>query len=427
MREAAVAYSALLALSDDAVLARKALENNLMIALREIELRIPDSGARDAALALTPRVPSSYAGYFAVLDSVRADHGAAKAAPYVLRPAREERMKLVVELEKEWPASPMKAYFYVAAALGGGMVAELKPQIDPILDTHCENLSVKYRIQAFLPTFSEVASRALIAQEARFGEVHFLLGQRAVLDARLADAHRELTRARELLPDSASIALVLANLKMAYAHYSDALSLFNAALAAGSDGAAQLGRAKALSYMGRHLEAIDLLDELLADLQNNPGEKYYWRAWNHLRLGRTQAAYDDAVAALKAMRNNEVYRLAGMASFSLNRLVEARDNFDNALQMNGADCDSQRFLGQIDSAERSWKPAFARFSSAVACYDQALARMAADLAEQEKDLSGLSDGLIASLREEMKEAQALRSVSSSNVAIISKSAGFRVP
>ena len=280
-------------------------------------------------------------------------------------------------------------------------------------------------MQAFLPTFSEEASRALIGQETGFGEVHFLLGQRAVLDARLDDAHRELTRARELLPDSASMALVLANVTLAYARYPAALSLFERVLSAGRDEDAQLGRAKALSYMGRHADAIAALDELLHDLQNNPGEKYYWRAWNRLRLSEVQAAYDDATAALKAMRNNEVYRLAGIASFGLNRLAEARDYFDNALRMNGADCDAERYLGQIDATEGSWTPAFSRFTNAVACYDQALARMATELAGHEKDITGLSNDLITSLRAEIKEAQALRAISAGNADRLSKSAGLR--
>src|SRR5690348_6878391 len=68
LKEAAAAYAALLADSDDSQLIAKALENNLMVALREVELRIPDSGAREAAEQLQARVASSYAAYFAVLD-----------------------------------------------------------------------------------------------------------------------------------------------------------------------------------------------------------------------------------------------------------------------------------------------------------------------------------------------------------------------
>ncbi len=52
LKEAAAAYAALLADSDDVAPAAKALENNLMLAIREIELRMPDSGAREHAQQL---------------------------------------------------------------------------------------------------------------------------------------------------------------------------------------------------------------------------------------------------------------------------------------------------------------------------------------------------------------------------------------
>jgi TonB family protein len=425
LKEAAAAYAALVDLSDDPSVARKALENTLMMVLREIELRLPDSGAREAAVQLQSRVTEDYTPYIKALDSLAVPLVIGGIPSAEIRQRREDRVKLATELEKKWPASPMKAYFYLATALNAGMVAELKPQLDAILSTHSQDLSLKYRMQAFLPTFSVAASRALIGQETGFGEVHFLLGQRAVLDASLGNAHRELTRARELLPDSAAISLVLANVTLAYARYADALTLFERVLAAGPDEPAQLGRAKALSYLGRHTDAIAALDELLQDLQNNPGEKYYWRSWNYLRLAQVQAAYDDALAALNAMRNNEVYRLAGIASYSLNRLPESRDYFENALKMNGGDCDAQRYLGLIDSADRSWKAAFARFTNAVGCYDQALARMAAELADHEKDISGLSNALIAGARAEIKEAEALRAASATNATIASKNAGDR--
>ena len=161
----------------------------------------------------------------------------------------------------------------------------------------------------------------------------------------MPSAYRELTRARELLPDSVSIALALANVTFSYARYADALALFDRILAspaaAGFEPQAQLGRAKSLSYLKRHDEAIaQLIDLLQNDPSNSPGEKYYWRAWNQLQLGRAQLAYDDATAGLNAMRNDAIYRLAGMASFSLNRLGESRTFFEEALKMNRADCDS---------------------------------------------------------------------------------------
>jgi len=444
LKEAAGAYSNLLTLSDDPVLAKKALENSLMLTLREIELRIPDSGAREAAEGLRPRVAESYASYFAALDAlggpfeagqyVRGNRLTRRAGlevqdpPYAREvqdppyPQRAVRTKLAAELEKGWPASAMKAYFYLAMALNAGMVAELKPQLDAMLDTHSDDLSLKYRTQAFLQLFSTEQSRALIGQETGFGEAHFLIGQRAVLNGDLASAYRELARAHELLPDSASISLVMANVLLFYARYADALVAFDRVLGAGPDQAALVGRAKALSYLKRHADAISALDESLKDLQTNPGEKYYWRGWNRLQIGETRPAYDDALSALGAMRNSQVYNLAGIAAFGLNRLPEARDYFENALNMNRADCDSVRYLGQIDSVERSWKSAAGRFTQAAACYEAAIDRMRAELAEREKDITGLSNGLISSLRTEIKDAETLRANSANNADVASKNA-----
>ncbi len=398
-----------------------------MLVLREIELRLPDSGAREAAQQLQTKVLSSYTTYFEALDAMRApvEGGQYVRGNELFIPGerRATLARLTTELEKEWPASAMKAYFYLAMALNAGMVAELKPQLDAMLSTHSEDLSLKYRTQAFLPLFSIEASRALIGQETGFGEVHFLIGQRAILNGNLGSAFRELARAHELLLDSASISLVFANVQMSYARYAEALALFDGVLGAGPDEAALLGRAKALSYLRRHEEAIAAIDESLKDSRTNPGEKYYWRAWNRLQMGQMQVALDDAMTALNAMRNNQVYSLAGMAAFSLNRLAESRDYFDNALQMNRADCDSERYLGQIDSVERSWKSASGRFSQAATCYDAAIVRMRKELAAYEEDITGLSNGLIEAKRTQIKDAEMLRISSANNASVASRNAG----
>ena len=62
------------------------------------------------------------------------------------------------------------------------------------------------------------------------------------------------------------------------------------------------------------------------------------------------------------MANSEVFKLAGIASYNLARIAEARAYFESSLKMNAAECDSIRFIGLIDSAERSWQPAAGRFT-----------------------------------------------------------------
>ena len=262
LKEAAAAYAALLEVSDDPVLIRNALENNLMIALREIELRLPDSGAREAAIQLQARVPASYASYVAALDAldpakagqnVRELYVRGEPVQFGSRQEREARAQLATELETEWPASPMKAYFYLSMAFSAGMIKELKPQLDAILEHTCAGSVAEVPEAGFSSdVFGRMSRVTLIGQETGFGEVHFLLGQRAILDANLGNAHRELTRARELLPDSAAISLVLANVTLAYARYAEALTLFERVLARGRDDTAEIGRAKALSYLRRH-------------------------------------------------------------------------------------------------------------------------------------------------------------------------------
>jgi tetratricopeptide (TPR) repeat protein len=423
LKEAAAAYAALFADSEDGEVARKALENNLMISIREIELRVPDSGARQAAEQLQARVPESYAKYFSALDALGGTDSemVVRGQPLLLKQEFDARVKLTADLETDAAASPMKAYFFIALVIQVRQFRDIKDQLGALLASHPQDLSLQYRILAVQPAYSAEVARDVIGRETGFGEVHLLMGQRAVLNGNLPAAYRELTRARQLLPDSVTIALALANVTFSYARYADSLALFERVItspaSAGLRPQAQLGRAKALSYLNRHDEAIGQLIELLStDPSNNPGEKYYWRAWNQLQAGRAQPAYDDAMSGLNAMRNDAIYRLAGMASFSLNRLAESRKFFEEALDMNRADCDSERYLGLLDSAEHSWKPASARFTTAASCYEAVLARLQNELAEYEKDITGLSSGLIAAKRVEIKDAEALRDQSISNAA-----------
>lgn len=431
LKEAAAAYAALLAETDSPVVAARSLENNLMMALRERELRMPDSGALAVARQLEPRVSVSYQSYFTTLEALAGGSM-----------GREQRVKLLAEIEVAAPASAMKAYFYLALALQLQPYKDIKPRIDTVIAAQSNDLSIKYRMLAFQPTYNGEAARELIGMETGFGEVHLLIGQRAVINGNLASAFRELSRARELLPDSLSVALALGNVTFSYARYADALALFDAVVAAaerppdleagsyspaeGLAAIAQLGRAKSLSYLARHEEAITVLDHLLAsDARNNPGEKFYWRGWNRLQLAQVQLAYDDALSGLNAMRNDAIYRLAGIASFSLSRNADARGFFENALQMNSADCDSARYLGLLDAAEQSWTPAAGRFTAAAACYEMLFGRLQAELAEYEKDITGLSNSLIAGKRAEIKEADALRTQAVHNAAATRKNASTR--
>src|SRR5260221_3299607 len=185
--------------SGNPAIIRKSLENDLMLAIREIELRLPDSGARECARQLAVRLTSTSPGPgpgtdydvdFEVLDVL--DKPLVMTVFQEYRQREGERKALADRLETDWPASPVAAYFYIATAVSAGQLASLKPQMDAILNTYPQNLAVRYRFQAYAPTFTGPAARDLLEAEPRFGEIHYLFGQSAVFDAALLPALREL-------------------------------------------------------------------------------------------------------------------------------------------------------------------------------------------------------------------------------------------
>ena len=137
------------------IVARKALENNLMLA--RARDRLPHSRLRSARAAeQCGEIPSAYDAYFAALELMAAPNVGGGVTLQNFRAVREERLKLVAELEKDTSASAMKAYFFIAPVLQLRDFRELKPTVDAVLAVHPDDLSLKYRMLAFQPTYPEM-------------------------------------------------------------------------------------------------------------------------------------------------------------------------------------------------------------------------------------------------------------------------------
>ncbi len=407
--EASAIYESLVQASSSVEAARKALETDLMLVLRERELVIPDSGAQARADVLRPRFGVEYDPHFALL---------------VPQQTRDSTLAALAALEPRWPAEPVSAYFYLAFALQAGRWdrGDLGTEPQKIAAAHPRDASVQYRISAFQPTYNAAAASALLDAEPRFGEIRLIRGQRSLMGGGIVTARKELAAAYDVLPQSLTIKSVFGAIEFAYARYPEALKLFDEVLAAGPNPVVRLTRAEVLSYLERHREAIDELDHLLADdPRTNPGDKYYWRAWNKLQLAELRPAYDDATTALKFMNGPDPYRLAGITTFALEALTEARGYFESALKMLPFDCDSMQYIGQLDAAERKWADAAANFAKAAACFKTVIAGMTSDLAAKEAaNVDGLLDGQIARLRIDIAARQKLLEQSVTNAAIAAK-------
>ena len=426
LQEAAAAYGRAGEIGDDPfVLLKKTLENRLMLAIREIELRIPDSGAREQAYQLRQHVKGNYDAYFTALDLMKKSVGARATTSGDVQRERTARMETLKKLEGAWPTSQVAAYFYLALELSSGSVRDIAEEPQTIAQAHPQRPALTYRLQAYPPAFDAATAAELLAAEPRFAEVQFVTGQRAMSGGDLGTARRELLAAHTALPDSLAVTSALAAVELALARYGDALALFEDILQAGPDPSAQLGRAETLSHLMRYREAIADLDELLEDPSWNPGAKYYWRAWNKLQL--RQPADEDATTALRFMSSAAAFRLAGIATFNLPRPAEARAYFESALTIDSADCDSIRYLGLLDISARDWSSAAARFGAASGCYRQSIERLSAELAEKQKDSSGLFIGQIAGLYADLVDARSMQEMSAYNAEISEKNAASGRP
>ena len=79
-----------------------------------------------------------------------------------------------------------------------------------------------------------------------------------------------------------------------------------------------LGKARALTYAGRHEDALATIDALLALGRWLVGDARYWRALNEAQLERNEEAWADVELAAKLLVNAEVPKLAGLIAYRRN-------------------------------------------------------------------------------------------------------------
>jgi tetratricopeptide (TPR) repeat protein len=179
------------------------------------------------------------------------------------------------------------------------------------------------------------------------------------------------------------VTAALANLALAIDEAEEALRLYERALASRDDPASTLGRARALTFLDRHEEAIDVLNGLLETGTWSPGEAHYWRGWNLYQLARHEEAREDARQALRTWSSPDVERLAGLTSLALDRRDDARRHFVQALELSTDDCESRLYLAQLDTHAHAWDRALEGFETAAACFTRAVAERQAAMSGHE--------------------------------------------
>jgi hypothetical protein len=151
---------------------------------------------------------------------------------------------------------------------------------------------------------------------------------------------------------------------------------------------ALLGDVKALTYAGRHDEALAMIDRLLALEHWYVGDARYWRALNETQIDRDDEAWTDIELANKLLLNADVPKLAGIIAYRRKETDISREKFELSRTRNPNDCETGFYLQLVDAELTRWPETAEIAGKTAACFDDEeieLSRQIADLRTKAMD------------------------------------------
>lgn len=431
LREALAAYERLAAGGLAPEAETRVIDTLLLLALRERELGLSRGQSLERAAELAARQPAPFdIGIFLTVAGVQGWHPSGlsnERAEESMRPLR--RMAVVW---REWRAAllPVGRRDYVRASYllsldcaAPGLLSDAG--VDPWKPPAGAPPLLRFKAAVCPSSFDAEALGSLLAADPRFAEIHFYLGERALARGTLRTAEKHLLAALDAIPDLTAASLALGHVDLAMEDFIAAREAYHAVNAAVSgQREAMLGEAKSLSYLGRHDEAVVMLDEMERLGTWHMGETYYWRAWNRYRLGRYDAANDDVLASRSRLpMDGQVDKLAGLIALARHEIPRAEEEFRAAVARiegrGGSDCEATYYLGSARVMQRKWADASPDFEKAEPCYARAQRTLAGRI--EAIAASDLPDGrqarLIAAVERDIAAARLQEARSAFNAAV----------
>jgi tetratricopeptide (TPR) repeat protein len=221
----------------------------------------------------------------------------------------------------------------------------------------------------------------LLESNPRFLEINYFLAMNAAFGGHLDEATERLLRAYAWRPRWPAVTNSLANDYIAIEEFDPAVDFFDRTLALVPNFAdALLGKARALTYAGRHEDALTTIDQVLALGRWLIGDARYWRALNEAQLGRNEEAWSDIELAAKLLVNAEVPKLAGIVSYRLKQIDVSRAKFEESWQRNPLDCETGYYLGIVLGEQGVWPRTADVLVDTDRCLQQAERNLTAEIA-----------------------------------------------
>ncbi|MCX6572989.1 MAG: tetratricopeptide repeat protein [Candidatus Aminicenantes bacterium] len=233
-------------------------------------------------------------------------------------------------------------------------------------DLHAGSPLVAFQA-AVCPAFEAGELGALLRSDAGFAEVHYYLGDEALLAGKLLTAERHYLAAFEKIPESLSVLISLAKVAFQTEETETCLEWNEKALALlPTYRDAILGKGLALGYLGRSDEALGVLGRLLELGTYYMGEGHYWTAWNLNELGRLEEARRSIDAARVFLVGvSDVAGLSGVIAYRQGRLDDAEKDLREALDLDPAASDAAFYLGRLYADRKDWLNSAVYFAGAA--------------------------------------------------------------
>ena len=201
--------------------------------------------------------------------------------------------------------------------------------------------------------------RALLEGDPRFVEAKYLLGVYDVSlmtsgQDKLDEADTLFTEAYAWRPEWPALTQSIANISMTVEEFDRAALFYDRTLALEPLAIdALLGKTRALTYLGKAVDAIAAADVLIAT-HWLVGDARYWRALNESELERNDEAWADVELADTLLVNADVPKLAGLIAYRRRELDVSRGKFELSRERNRNDCETGYYLGVVLAEQRVW-------------------------------------------------------------------------
>jgi len=350
-----------------------------LVARRQRELGMMDEGYLQRARSLVStaaNIPAWMADVLDVVNVLPATGGGVMRTPTSdLDLERQRRLRLNFDawrarLREAASLDELGAYAWLSLACGATemrdlTIEELFAPVAPFRDTPLIALK-----RATCRRIAPEGLRALAAANPRFKEVNYWLGLAAIGDSKLDDADKAFEEAYAWRQQWPTVTQSIANVAMTSEEYQRSLAFYDRTLDLEPHAVdAMLGRIRALTYLGRSVDAIETADRLIAE-RWFVGDARYWRALNESELERNDDAWVDIEEAAKLLINADVPKLAGLIAYRRHDLELSRAKFTLAHTRNRNDCETAFYLGVVDAELSDWQPTAEMLIGAARCLEE---------------------------------------------------------